>query len=598
MMHQFDNMNLSYMRQGLSSATSAKDQQMWLSRVITATNTAKRRGGEYTMDMFTKSWGDLEAAKQTAAAAGRYAEYHNLVVQQANLARFILGGTLDVSASTNPYLTADQKARIARDLAAAAPRQPDATDPETYNPTGDVILQMIKEGDIQVEYDSEKVAVKSTLDPFAGYRTQRSDGVVETVRVDRSDETTKVYDEAMLQNVPVYTKANSHAVVHVAGQDIDVWQPIGETSIPVYHSTTGAASSPSAGFGQGRLVSQIPGQSLHVEPYHEANGAVTLPLGEFSTREGGRTTHWVSLDRQHWVGYQDGDTAPRIVIGSEYTWDAKAKQWLKGGAAVDAAEVQKSAHWWTNDDSRASGAAWGQGAPLRNYQTVDARADGRIDTRSNASLVSGKREAIFTYGTEDRAVIRESYFTDTQAAASLAESRRQDKLAEVGRHPEGALRPQDIPYRPSDQWAGDLLPKHLRAVNQGLVPAVTSTPVTTSGGLVGNIGLGRRPDRLPLDDVPIGQPAPTLRPAPTADLAPVANFGDRAEISLRPITQPVLTPIKKQTYGGNTGKAGRDRAAASRQAAERKAAAKRAADQARADAATKTKSVPHQVAPE
>lgn len=589
MMHQFDNMNYTYNRAGLAGATSVKDAQFWTGRLITVTKQIKTRGGQYTMDVYTKSWGDYERMKEAALAGGRWAEYANLTRQQFETAQFILGG-MDGASSTNPLLTADQKARIDRDLASIAPRQPDAGLPG-YNPNGDAVLQMMNDGRIQLDVDTDGNAIAGQLDPRAGFLTQLADGRVTVQQVDPKDP--GVFNQNTGQQEPSYLSTTSSAVIRKDGQDIEVRQPIFDTAngayLPVFVSKTGTPSQPAQPAGAALAgafhaaplpgTAAIPGTAASVDPYVLGGTHVTLPLRTFTTGAQPNLTRWVSLDGKTWVGYSEGagDT-PRIVIGSDYSFDGKA--WTKDGKAVDPVDVLGSAHWWGIGESKATGQAWGIGSPGRTYMVRDAQADGRIDTRSDWMFHEKKASGATEYDGGDTTTRRKSYFTNDADVAAAAQAARASIIAQTQPSPTFAgsdwaamSKPIAEHFQGSGPWtAGEIIPRAARPSPGGYVSA-------TAGARFAGAMLNPAAKNLGLKPTP----APTLLPLATPALAPI-----------RPGIDDKLTPIAKPklpAYNGPTGATAVAQRDASLAAAKRKAAAAAAEKAAAAKAAASHQAV-------
>ena len=577
MMSQFDQMNLTYSRAGLAGARDMKDAQFWTGKVITATKAIQSRGGQYTMDVYEKTFGDLERQKQAALAGGRWAEYANLTKEQTELARFILGGTLDPDASTNPYLNASAKDRIARDLAHIAPLQNDANQPG-FNPDGDQVLAMMQDQRIQLTVDSDGNAIDGTLDPNSGFLTQLDDGRIVVKPWDVNAAGGSVYDPQLDREVPAYLKQTAPAVIRVNGQDIEVHQPTVDdgAALPVYISRTGAASSPTLKQGASNPIADflgfgaksIPGAATAVDPYVVNGAFATVPLKTFTTREGNTTVRWVSLDGKTWVRYVPGETAPpRVVIGSDYSFDGKT--WTKDGKAVAAGDVLGSAHWWGAGDSSAAGQAWGLGAPGMTYTTRTAHDDGRVDTRPDWMFREKKASGALEYDAgESTSRRRESYFTkeaDVDAAVRAARASVSGDSGEFMRTngPWTTSTTQKPVYGPPTNamygpWASGISPVTHRFAGPVLIG---DDPASR------NVGI---------------KPAPltTLKPAPTPSLAPV---------SVKPLAK--LAAPSRKPYEGPTGKKGVARAKASTAAADAKAAAAAAARKKAAATAASHKAI-------
>lgn len=413
LMNQMDMMNVTYARDGLRRASNAKDAQRWTGLLITATKALERRGGQYTMDVYEKTWADIERAKERALAGSRYAEYANLVQEQTQLARYILGlsegDPLDPNRATNPLLTADQRSRIARDLAAIAPRIVDETS-EFSNPNGDPVLGLMADGGIQTVVDADGNIAEATLDPNRGYLTQGADGRVVLNVVDPAAPGSFVIDPQTGVEKPAYLDATVGAMVRYDGEDVEVRQPISDgDSLPVY-----AVSGTTPMVGKYSGVTNRPGESKSVDPYIQNGARVALPVRTVTTFERGKPVRWVTVDGVSWLRYVPGEgPAPRIVLEPGVTYDPDKKVWMKGGKEVDPT-TDKLAHWWGPEDARAAGGGgpiWGFGAPGANYTTTPTRSDGRFDARPDWMLLSdAERKAGLVRG--DLGAIRQQAWDD------------------------------------------------------------------------------------------------------------------------------------------------------------------------------------------
>jgi len=590
MMAQFDSMNVAYARLGLSDATSAKSQQTWLSRVVTATKALNSRGGTYTMDLYQKVFGDLERAKTSALGGKRWAEYHNLVKEQSDLAGWALNG------GTGFVPTADQKARINRDLLTIAPYQPNPELP-FYNLDGDHVLTLIAQGKIKLEWDNvadadgNRAAIKGTLDPNAGYITQRVDGTTALEIIDPADPASFRWSDEFQTNIPSYLETTAPSVIRTAGQDIEVRQPLLDgATLPVFVSHTGTPSSPAVTAGsptKGASVGSpmIPGKSASVDPYTIGGTTVTLPVQSFSTTVGNVVMRWVSLDGVHYVGYDQTLDAPRIVVtDADLQYDPAKKQWVKNGNPVTPADVAKGAHIWGLGGPKlgtGDGAAWGVGAPGRTMATATRRDTGELDTRLSWQFTGGKRSGAMEFDTTDVGELRSYYFLDPaaelQRGRDLTATSRQrsmdsnDEMARrAGEKVQATRYPLTTPaqtYRGpttslNAEWAGELMPKGVRPAPTTLLKPVSRGPVP---GPLGQI-VGVKPAPLA-----VLYPPPTPKPEllyplvkPLAKLTPLAKAAP-------------LTPLAKPALGRGPGGTGKSAAAVAADARNAKAKAEAAA---------------------
>jgi len=517
LMQQMDMMNVNYARDGLRRADNAKEAQRWTGLLITATKALERRGGQYTMDVYQKTWGDIQRAKERALAGSRYAEYANLVNEQAQLARFILGlgpgDPLDPRLSNNPLLTAEQRDHIARDLAEIAPRALDETS-EFFNPTGDPVLGLMSDGGIQTVVDGDGNIVQAKLDPNRGYLSQGADGRIALNVIDPAAPGSFVVDQATGIEKPAYLDATAGVMIRYDGEDVEVRQEIatGVDTLPVFVST--AATTGIAKADQGRLVQQ--GAPASVDPYVIDGKRVTLPIRSITTFEQGRQVRWVTVDGQTWLRYVPGaGPAPRLIIEPGVTFDPKTELWMKGGKEVDPT-AERVAHWWGPLDSRSAGVtggdAWGFGAPGASYTTATARPDGRFDARPDWMLVSPDtyKSAPFIDSILDQA--REGAWNP--GARGLREQvSASDDAGALGRRRAELSKPTPvIEPRRGPSWGPG---------GSELAPTGFRTPAFL--GTAKRVALDRLDERRDVGVKP--PPVPVLRPTPTPSLLEVPSRG-------------------------------------------------------------------------
>jgi hypothetical protein len=583
-MEQFDVLNLQYARQGLRSADTVKEAQTWTGRIITATKALERRGGQYTMDVYQKTFTDLERSKESALAGGRYAEYANLIIEQTQLARYILGlapsDPLDPKLANNPYLTEAQRDAISKDLSKLAPRNLDDQS-EFYNPDGDPVLGLMGDGGISTQTDGQGNLIAAELDGSRGYLQQTQDGRVVMNVVDPTD---LVYDEATQTMLPSYIKNTVPVKVRVQGQDIIVRQPVtdGGAELPVWIKSTGAASKPStpssfplgdartgglyAGPTYGPVApSEIPGLSTHTDRYVVGGVGVNVPVRTMQTVERGQIVKWVSIDGTTWKRMGGAETPPpRIVLDEGVILDPQSGKWMRNGVEVDPTSV---AHWWGARVGES-----GDGAPGASFVTRMIGTDGELDSRPTY-VINSERDAQRRQDVA-RAQLVTKYKGMTEQYGSLPSDDSRDELLSEQRQRrtgnfDGSERQASAAWHPGkeadDSWAreGTLLPHELRQAvsmfGSGLKPVAKPTFQTPDA-------------RRELGLMPI--PKPTLKPPPTPSLQPVQTL---KSAKLNPVTKAKLAPLPKKPKKSNDTNAdlrAEKNAANAARAASAKAAAK------------------------
>jgi len=559
MMSQMDLMNYEYTRIGLTGADSTKERQMWVGRGITALKALESRGGQYHMDVYQKTWKDIERAKQAALAGGRFAEYANLVEEQTKLARSILNlapsDPLDVRYATNPMLTEAQRAAIAGDLSAIAPRDIDASS-DFYNPGGDAVLGLMLDGGIITKYGRDGME-SAQIDPNRGYLQQNvKTGAVELKIVDMDAPGGAVADPATGQLIPAYLANTVAVMVRIDGEDVAVRQEITDTlTLPVWTQTTGAASTvvreegtnaasiyvpggkgpkrtpPERGFGPRKPgvapPPRIPGTSSHYDPLIVGGAQATIPLRSIQTLEGRNPVTWVSLDGTTWlrVDLSAGGVAPRVVMAPDVTFDEATGQWMKGDKPVT--DFRDVAHWWNQGND--------YGAPGQRFEPRMVRShpgyadDGLIDTRP-MHVIRDERDA----ARRSDQIARQARENEVELDAMTGRARKAGLtgVAEPNRESAAAAqarRVKDDVYRND----GSVLPPALRgfgARKPGLTLKAPAKPKLTSLSPTRDIGL-------------MPQPKATFTPAPTPALAPLVSPAKTAQ--LHPVTKAKLPPKPK-----------------------------------------------------
>lgn len=505
MMAEFDQLDLTYMRIGLTSATSAGEAQDWVSRIITSSNALQSHGSQLTMDVFDKVWDALERQKQIALASGRLAEYSNLTMQQSDLARSILD---------SPYLTFNNRETITNRVAAIAPRNLEPG--ENYNPDGDPVLGMILDGSIIAKVDSETGQILSaTLDPDKGYISQKQDGEFELVAVPQ-DATGFRLDPETEQNVPLYYDDHVLVTVSFMGTNAAVWQPFSDpagqaagdlrASLPVYREDPSGASvfAPIAS-----RYAEASGVATKLS-YESPNGpqAASLPVyTTYTVEPGGRIVTWVSLSKpgpepggtpDTWVALGADGSAPRIVLPPTVT-TKPGGGWQINGKDVTPAEVLALARLWTSGDSLRDGSL---GQPGMSFVMRRTDHTGQLDLRPEWEIDAEERNMLL-------------YPTPTKPpspSTSDYEARRRD----ASRH-RAAVTPAD----PHDQrrYQQPLLPVAARGTDRRDVRRFGPSPIDIE-----------RSDLAQLDK--------PYRPKP-----PAQPIKTPAAAALAPVTQPKLKPL-------------------------------------------------------
>lgn len=452
LMQNMDELNLAYARAGLASADSAKEAQVWIGRIITAKNSGQSRGARYEMDVYTKLFGDLEQAKQRALAGGRYAEYHNLSMKQLDLAGAILNpgaepGTIpDVRTATNPFLTADQRSRIANDLAKIAPQNLDDSPANAgnFNPTGDPILAAIRDGVIVTEADHDTgEVIGAEIDPKRGYLTQSAKGGGVTLVTLDFETNPEAFKEDPLtgQMVPRYYTESVRAKVRLAGQDIEVYQPIspaadgtlGGPAFVIDHAFGGGVSaSASGGFlGTGK-IGNSPARPATYRGIMAPDGtAATVPLMTTFTVESAsngtimspRSVRWVSTDGKTWYRWPEGSAVPpRIVIDPSVQMGSDGK-WMIDGKAAGVDAVLAKSHVWTGMDALAAGAKddkdWGIGAPNTRFEMRTTDESGSLDSRPQYIIDSEEAQRFSQRGRAASAAAAEKVATAPYGTSAM-----------------------------------------------------------------------------------------------------------------------------------------------------------------------------------
>lgn len=542
LMQEMDQLNLSYMHRGLAGAKNAKEAQTWIGRIITATKAGMARNATYTMDVYTKTFASIERAKQQALAGGRYGEYSNLVREQLQLTRFILGTPdgqpADSSTSTNPYLTSDQKGRIMADLGKLAPQNLDQSSP-FYNPTGDAVLGLIQSGAISTQADPVTGDIlNAQLDPSRGYVTQNSDGTIALVTLDRALHPEDFRPDPVTgDEVPRYRDDSLQVTIRLNGEDVQVWQPV---------------KPPDKTNDSGSLIYVIdPGQRMNLGDSLRANDTLgprpasyrpiidpstgqTAKLSLYTTYtvEHGKSIKWISTDGNTWLRYADDSTvSPRLVMDPSVTIGPDGK-WMKDGKEVDPATLAGSTHVWGGIDAVNAGATyddkWGVGAPGASFATRVRDHNGELDFRPQAVIDSEEQALIHrmrthadatgpvqrdTPGYGDERPITPRTFRDTPGSG---DERPTHVLSDI------------------TKFAGELLPPFLRSA----VTAVSKLKLPPiSGGLsLEDRDLGIKPT-----------PSPMLKPPPVATLAPLTPVNVAGKKGLAPLKPlPKLAPLPKK----------------------------------------------------
>ena len=355
MIGDFDSLDLAYMRIGLASAENVDDAQTWVSRIISAGEHLQSHGARLTMDVFDEVWDDLERQKQRALAGGRFADYANLAAAQRDWATRIL---------ESPYITYDDRQKVATRVFAASPRVLDPGKPG-HNPGGDPVLGAIADGTIVVRVDpSTGRVLLAVLEDDKGYVTQIEDGSFALVLLGSDDYRLDPENE---RPVPKYQDDHVRVTLSHGEEDVSVWQPFSEDGqVPVYRTGDPV-----------RNLLRLPAADYPTVVRSPADGlAAQINVLSLWTRENGAMVQWLSLDGQTWV--RAGDRVPRIVVPSNVAFTADGK-WQIDGQDAAPAQVAALARWWSLGDTRAEGSF---GVPGMTPIVRTVGRDGTIDMRA------------------------------------------------------------------------------------------------------------------------------------------------------------------------------------------------------------------------
>lgn len=420
MMSEMDSLHMSYMQVGLANASSVKEAQAWVGRMVTGANEQQSRGARYGMDYFDKTWASLELHKTQLLASGQIAEYLNTVQAQKDFARQMR--------DDYPYLTGDQRDQINTQLVKVGPLSTDPNSP-TFG-LGDRILQAVTDGTIAVQwFDSGQkypdgspvmAAGVAQIDPMKGYLTQGAFGIV--ALSDPFDPNTDFRpnpDNPDGPPVPRYYDTHvSGTVQSPLGGTVQVWQPVTAPS----DQKLGKASPDGPVRGVQMYLQDAPtmrGRQSNRDgfvnlPQRATDGqgkAAFIPVWTMTTSElvNGipRDVIWYSLTdptkldannqkQGTWVrSAGPGGTVPRVVLGGN-VGKGTAGQWQVDGKDKSYEEVLAlgGARWWSLNDSKDKNGNFGAPGMQFVIRTVDSR--GGLDWRPE-QVIDAEEVARFSH---------------------------------------------------------------------------------------------------------------------------------------------------------------------------------------------------------
>lgn len=537
------------------TGNDARRRQSFVGKLITSGKQLDTVRGTATMDIYTRQESAIKAAKDRALAGGRYAEYLNLVNEEAQLIRRALGipdgQPTELGYAQNGALTEGARGRIGRDLAGITPRDPD-------HPDGDPVLGLLQDPTPGISFvtDGDGHVVDAQLDPSRGYVTQAPDGSIKLALINTADPGAWTVDPTTGEQVPAYTQNTIRVTIRRDGEDAVVQQPISRPGdpnglqMPVWQLDT-------AGYKPGQPANApatAPGYhgARTGAPPAVATGMMTrtgaVPLMSTFTKETGNPSpiQWASLDGKTWYRIAPG-VQIRVVMDPTVTF--KDGKWQKDGTPLDPAKALGYAHVWGEQvaggpgrfNEQAGGrrdiGAPGVVVPMRTMQyggvSFDARPDYVIEAEEITNLSPARRAA---RAAAQRAAGTESEAADVSITRSTLspEARRARAAAMEAERVTTALEGQ----RGRAWSSGELQPVSYRALISPDRPMrelpLAPAPVMPLGSRGG---------------APLREPAVVTQPA--SNLIPVTPKYTPQPVKLPPL--PSLPPVRTGVAAGDIG---------------------------------------------